>query len=298
MKRNQVLRKIEEYLYITIGSVTIALGLVLFLTPAKIAAGGVSGMAIIFYYLYGWDPGIVIFVLSVPIFWLGVLVFGKRFGLKSLYGTFVLSLSVSLFGILFGYDGLLSVGDRTDLLLAALFGGLFSGIGLGMVMKGGANTGGTDIIAQIINHYTQLTLGTSLYLVDGLVVALAAWIFSVEGALFAIITLFVTGQFINMITSGANYAKMIYIISGKHKEIRQLLIACDFGGTMVDSHGMFNNEGQQMLMMVVRNRKISQVKNIVRRIDPDAFMIISSAQEVLGEGFVPIDPKKSRMISD
>ncbi|MCF7934537.1 MAG: YitT family protein [Spirochaetia bacterium] len=293
MKHEMIYRKIEEYLLITIGSAVTALALVLFLTPAKIAAGGVSGLAIILYHWYGWDPGLVIFILSIPIFVLGVKVFGGRFGLKSLYGTFALSLSVTLFGILLGYDGLLSTGDRTDLLLAALFGGLLSGIGVGVVMKGGANTGGTDIIAQVINHYSRLPLGTSLYLVDGFIVALAAWTFSIEEALFAVITLFAAGQFINMITSGANYAKMTYIISDKYELIRAELVAANFGGTVVDSFGMFSDDRRQMLMLVVRNRKLSQITSTVRRIDPDAFMIITNAHEVLGEGFIAIDPKKT-----
>lgn len=290
----KVARKVEEYLLITIGSALTALGLVLFLTPAKIAAGGVSGLAIILYHWYGFDPGLVIFILSVPIFGLGIAVFGKLFGLKSLYGTVILSLLVSLFGLIFGYEGLLTYSDRTDFLLAALFGGMLTGIGVGIVMKGGANTGGTDIIAQVINHYSRLPLGTSLYLVDGVIVALAAWTFGVEQALFAIITLFSAGQFINMITSGANYAKMAYIISGKYKEIRkELTYELGLGGTMIDAHGMYLDDDKQMIMLVVRNRKIALVTSTVRRIDPDAFMIITSAQEVLGEGFIPMDRKRS-----
>nr|MDA3834828.1 YitT family protein [Spirochaetales bacterium] len=164
---------IKEYVLITLGSVLTAAGLVLFLTPAKIAAGGVSGLAVIFYHLLGWEPGLVIFILSIPIFGLGIYVFGSRFGVKSLYGTAVLSASVSLIGLLLGYEGILTTGDRTDLLLAALFGGIITGFGIGIVMKGGANTGGTDIIAQVINHYTHLPLGTSLYLVDGIIILFA-----------------------------------------------------------------------------------------------------------------------------
>lgn len=292
MISTKVFRFIEEYVLITLGSILTALALVLFLTPAKIAAGGVSGLAIILYYWYAWDPGLIILILSVPIFAAGTWVFGRRFGVKSIYSTIVLSAAVSLSGLLLGYDGLLHTGDRLDILLAALFGGVLSGIGIGIVMKGGANTGGTDIIAQIINHYTRLPLGTSLYLVDGIIILLAVLTFSLEEALFAVITLFTTGQFINMITSGANYAKMAYIISDQYDQIRQELLELNYGGTMVDSHGMFKNDDKKMLMMVVRNRKISQVTNTVRRLDPDAFMIISSAQEVLGEGFIPIDPKK------
>ncbi len=294
MRHENLMRVVSNYFLITLGSLITALGLVLFLTPSQIAAGGVSGLAIIAYHWFGWDPGIIILILSIPIFGLGVMVFGHRFGLKSLWGTIALSVSVMLLGQFLGYEGILTSGDKTDILLAALFGGSLTGLGLGITMKGGANTGGTDIIAQIINHYTRISLGSSLYIVDGIIVLIAAMTFSIEQGLFAVITLFTTGQFINTITSGANYAKMAYIISDKYQEIRDVLtFDCGLGGTMVDSHGMFKNDDKQMIMMVVRNRKVSQVTSIVRKMDPNAFMIITSAQEVLGEGFIPIDPKNS-----
>ncbi len=289
------MRVVSNYFLITLGSVLTALGIVLFLAPAQIAAGGVSGLAIITYHWFGWDPGLAILIMSIPIFGLGILVFGRRFGLKSLWGTIALSVSVSLLGYLIGYEGILTSGDRTDILLAALFGGTLAGLGVGITMKGGANTGGTDIIAQIINHYTRMSLGTSLYLVDGIIVVIAALSFSIEQGLFAVITLFTTGQFVNTVTSGANYAKMAFIISDKYQEIRDVLtFDHGLGGTMVDSHGMFKNDEKQMIMMVVRNRKVSQITNTVRKMDPDAFMIITNAQEVLGEGFIPIDPKDPR----
>lgn len=293
MKRDELAGKVRDYILVTVGSVITAAGLVLFLAPAKIAAGGVSGLSVITYYWFGWDPGIVILALSIPIFGLGILVFGHRFGLKSLWGTIAMSVAVTVLGHILGYEGLLTTGDRTDILLAALFGGTLTGAGIGITMKGGANTGGTDIIAQVINHYSRLPLGTSLYLVDGAIVAVAAFSFSIEQALFAVITLFTTGQFINMVTSGANYAKMAYIISDRYEELQKVLTFDQgHGGTFVDAHGMYRNDDKRMIMMVVRNRKISQVTNTVRKIDPDAFMIITSAQEVLGEGFIPMDPKK------
>jgi uncharacterized membrane-anchored protein YitT (DUF2179 family) len=221
-------------------------------------------------------------------------VFGSRFGLKSLYGTLILSASVSLSGLLLGYEGILTAGDRLDILLAALFGGILSGFGIGVVMKGGANTGGTDIIAQVIHHYTRIPLGTALNIVDGIIILISAAVFGIEIALFAFITLFTTGQVINMVTSGANYAKMAFIISDEYEAIKPLLLHdMGLGATTIDSRGMYTDDQKKMIMMVVRNRKISEVMNVVKTHDPNAFMIITSAQEVLGEGFMPIHPKKS-----
>jgi uncharacterized membrane-anchored protein YitT (DUF2179 family) len=292
--REMVKFTIKEYVLITFGSILTGLGLVVFLTPARIAAGGVSGLSVILFHLFGWDPGIMIFILSIPIFVLGIYVFGSRFGLKSLYGTLILSASVSLSGLLLGYEGILTAGDRLDILLAALFGGILSGFGIGVVMKGGANTGGTDIIAQVIHHYTRIPLGTALNIVDGIIILISAAVFDIEIALFAFITLFTTGQVINMVTSGANYAKMAFIISDEYEAIKPLLLHdMGLGATTIDSRGMYTDDQKKMIMMVVRNRKISEVMNVVKTHDPNAFMIITSAQEVLGEGFMPIHEKKS-----
>ncbi|MCF7943699.1 MAG: YitT family protein [Spirochaetia bacterium] len=290
MYKVAVRRQVEEYLLITAGSIITALGLVLFLTPAKIAAGGVSGLAVIIFHLTGFDPGYAIILLSLPIFFVGIKIFGRQYGLKSLYGTIALSAAVTLLGAVTGYEGLLDYSDKTDLLLSALFGGVIVGSGLGIVMKGGSNTGGTDILAQILHHYSSLPLGTSLFIVDGTVIAAAAAVFSIEAALFAVITVFSTGQVINLITSGANYAKLAYIISDRYDEIRDMLLNdIGLGGTQVDASGMYTHDKKRLIMTVVRNRRISQVTNIVKSVDPNAFMIITNASEVLGEGFMPIE---------
>ncbi|MBC8344120.1 MAG: YitT family protein, partial [Bacteroidetes bacterium] len=158
MDKERVKRIVKEYALITIGSFITAIGLVLFMTPSKIAAGGVSGIAVIFYHLFGIDPGYSILILSLPIFLIGLKIFGKRYGFKSLYGTIALSVGVSIYGFFLGYEGVLAYTDKTDILLSALFGGVIIGGGLGIVMKGGANTGGTDILAQILHRYSPLPL--------------------------------------------------------------------------------------------------------------------------------------------
>ena len=285
LKRDTVI----SYLQITIGALITALGIVLFLTPSRIAAGGVSGIAVIVFHLAQINPGYTMLILSLPIFLLGIRIFGTQYGLRSLYGTIALSVGVTVFSYLLGYDGVLAYNDKTDMLLSALFGGVISGAGLGMVMKGGSNTGGTDILAQILHHYSNLPLGSSLIVVDGLVILAAALVFSIEAALFAVITVFATGQLINLVTSGANYAKMALIISSHYLEIREkLLFEMGIGGTVIASQGMFTSDSRNMIMSVVRNRKINQIKSIVRGIDPDAFIIVTNASEVLGEGFIPI----------
>jgi uncharacterized membrane-anchored protein YitT (DUF2179 family) len=236
------------------------------------------------------DPGLGIFLLSIPIFILGVRVFGRLYGVKSLLGTILLSAFVSLLGRIAGYEGLLPYADRTDILLSALYGGVLTGVGLGIIMKGGANTGGTDILAQVLHHYSKIPLGTSLMLVDGAVILIAGFVFGIESLLFAVITLYATGQVINLITSGVNYAKMAYIISDRYDEIRDSLLQDEgLGGTAFPVRGMYTDKEKNLIMTVVKNRKISRVTHVVRTIDPDAFMIITNAHEVIGEGFIPMN---------
>lgn len=296
MKRNSIKQYFLEYLLITAGSFILAIGLVIFQTPAKLAAGGVSGISIILYHLFGFDPGYGILILSTPIFFFGVKIFGKQYGLRSLYGTVSLSLGVTLFGHFFGYGGVLPYIDKIDTLLSALFGGVVMGFGLGIVMKGGANTGGTDILAQIIHKYTRLPQGTSLLLVDGVVILAAALVFSVQAALFAVITVFTTGQVVNLITSWANYAKMAYIISDRYEQIRTALLnEAGIGGTAISSQGMYTDKAKNLILTVVRNRRIAEVSRVVKEIDPDAFMIITNATEVLGEGFTSVEAFKKKL---
>ncbi len=143
-----------ELFYILTGSFLTAVGIALFTAPAKIASGGVSGIATIFYHTLGFDIGLSIFVLSVPLFVLGVAIFGKEYGIRSLAGTLFLSLFTYLLNRFFGYGGLLDYANVLSVLLSAIFGGVMMGIGIGLVMRSGANTGGTDIVAQIVARFT------------------------------------------------------------------------------------------------------------------------------------------------
>lgn len=152
-----------ELFYITTGSFLTALGIALFSSPAKIASGGVSGIAIILYHTINLDTGLSIFILSVPLFLLGVAIFGKQYGVKSLAGTVLLSVFTTLINTWAGYDGVLDYSNPLSILLSAISGGVLMGLGVGLVLRSGANTGGTDILAQIVARYTPLSTGTSLF---------------------------------------------------------------------------------------------------------------------------------------
>jgi uncharacterized membrane-anchored protein YitT (DUF2179 family) len=282
---------IRNFLYILVGSIVTAVGVAGFVTPAKLAGGGVSGIAVILYHVWNLEVGISIFLLSVPLFIAGIRIFGKRYGFISLIGTILLALFTSLFGLIIGFEGFLPYTDSVDTLLSAIFGGFLSGFGMGLVLKGGANTGGTDIAAQIVSKYTPLPTGSALFLVDGLVIIAGGIAFGLESALFATITLYVTSVSINfvLLNMGTRYAKTALIVSERHEPIAKRIIAeMGHGGTLLQGVGIYSQQERPVLLTVIPNQKITQLNTIVKEEDPEAFMIIEEAFEVLGEGFVPM----------
>lgn len=284
-------RKIYEYVNVTIGSFLVAVGVAYFVNPAKIASGGVSGIATMFYHTFGWNPGYVIFALSVPLFLIGMKVFGKVYGFKSLLGTVLLSAFTSILVDISGGDGFLDYSEPLSVWLSALFGGVTMGAGIGFVMKGGANTGGTDIIAQIVNKYTPLSLGTCLTLVDAIIIAASVFVFGIESALFAVTTVYITGITIDKVALplGANTAKTVFIISEKHEEIAAVILKeLNHGATLISATGMYTGHDRPMIMSVVSNQEVATLTAIVKDIDEKAFMIVQNANQVLGEGFIPI----------
>jgi len=284
-------QKILDYLNITLGSFLVAVGVAYFVNPAKIASGGVSGIATMVYHTLGWNPGYVIFALSIPLFFIGMKIFGKVYGFKSLLGTILLSAFTSVLVDISGGDGFLDYTEPVSVWLSALFGGVIMGAGIGFVMKGGANTGGTDIIAQIINKYTPLSLGTCLTLVDAIIIAASVFVFGVESALYAITTVFITGNVIDKVAMpfGANTTKTVMIISKKTDEISSFILKdMDHGATLLSGKGMYTGIDRPVIMTVVSNQELSTLAAKVKKLDERAFMIVQSANLVLGEGFLPM----------
>ena len=290
-----------ELFYIITGSFLTAVGIALFTAPAKIASGGVSGIATILYHTLGFDTGLSILVLSIPLFLLGIAIFGKEYGIRSLAGTLFLSLFTSLLNRFFGYGGLLSYDNVLSVLLSAIFGGVVMGIGIGLVMRSGANTGGTDIVAQILARFTQLSMGSALFMVDALVIGASGFIFSLEMALYATITVFITGAVIDrvVLSFGTSSAKTVFIVSEKLEIIqKEILEQLGHGGTILSGVGMYTGLNRPVIMTVIANRKVSQLTNIVHETDKQAFMVVQEAYKVLGEGFSPIQEAAWAGLSD
>ncbi|WP_075617272.1 YitT family protein [Paenisporosarcina indica] len=273
-----MLASVLEYIYIIIGAAIIAVGFNVFLLPNEVASGGVSGISTILKGLFNWNPGLVQYAFNIPLFIAGVIFLGKQFGARSLVGTLTLPLIVILTA---GWEP-----ATLNPLLGALFGGISVGTGLGIVFRGRASTGGTDLAAQIIAKYTGFTLGTSVMLIDGLIVLSAAIVFDVEKGLYALIGLFVTTKTIDIIQLGFSQSKMVYIITNKQEEIRDAIyMEVNRGVTKLPAVGGYTEQERPILLVVVYQTEFTKLKQVVKSIDPAAFIIVSDAYEVLGEGF-------------
>jgi uncharacterized membrane-anchored protein YitT (DUF2179 family) len=271
-----------DYLGITAGSFLIALALTVFLVPNRIAAGGVSGLATVIYYISSFPIGITMLIINIPLFLAGLKIMGTSFGMRTIYGIISLSVFTDLL-----QPHVVSLTD--DLLLASIYGGVVGGIGLGIVFRSRGTTGGTDMIASLINYYTGITVGEGLLIADGVVVALAGIFFNLEVALYAAVTIFITSQTIDVIQEGLNFKKGVLIISEQADEINQMVVNdLNRGITEFEAKGGYTGDRKQVLLCIISRSEVSELKAAVAKIDKDAFVIISDVHEVLGEGFTEI----------
>jgi uncharacterized membrane-anchored protein YitT (DUF2179 family) len=275
-------KTIIEYIGITAGSLLIALALTLFLVPNRIAAGGVSGLATVIYYLTSFPIGLTMLIINIPLFLAGLKIMGKSFGIRTIYGIGSLSLFTDLL-----QPHMTSLTN--DLLLASIYGGVIGGIGLGLVFRFRGTTGGTDLIASLINYYTGISVGEGLLIADGIVVALAGIFFNLEVALYAAVTIFINSKTIDVIQEGLNFKKGLLIISDRAEEINQMVVDdLNRSTTEFAAKGGYTGEKKRVLLCIISRSEVSEVKRAVADIDKDAFVIISNVHEVLGEGFTEI----------
>ena len=286
--KDSIWRTIGDYAYITIGTALTAISVALFLNPAKLAPGGISGISTIVYYLTGWNLGLIMLVLSIPIYILGILLFGKKYGARTLVSSVLLSLFTMLWNDIFGYQGILDYSRDISYWLSALYGGIISGVGIGIVMRSGSNTGGTDILAQALAKYTHIPQGSALMIVDGIVILGSVFLFKLESALYSVVVVILTSIIIDkfVMMLGTGYAKTIYIISEHLEEIGDYILNdLDRSGTIIEANGLFTRDEKPMLMTVIPNQDIPKLMRVIKKIDPNAFTIIQQTVHVLGEGY-------------
>ncbi len=282
INREAVRRELLDYLGILVGVSLTSLALSWLQIPNKIAAGGVSGLAIVLYYLWGWSVSWTMFMLNLPLFLACLWVFGPRFGAKTLFGAAFISITLEF------WDKVVHLQPLTrEPLLAALYGGVVAGIGMGLAFRFRGTTGGTDLAAQLLHRFTGISVGQSLLFFDGSIIALAGLVFrSTELALYAIITLFVTGKVVDIILEGFDYAKAAFIISEHSEAIGQKILSeLQRGATGLSGRGLYSTTRKEVILCVISRAEVSKMKELVHQIDPKAFVIISDVHEVLGEGF-------------
>ena len=250
----------------------------LFLTPNHIAPGGLTGVTTILNYLWGLPVGLTSLLMNIPLFLLSYRAIGLRFALRSLAATVLFSLSIDL----------VQVNAFTENpLLASLYGGVMSGVGFGMIMRGGATTGGTDMIARMIHRrLPTITVGTILFVIDFCVVVAAGFTMGADEALYAIITIFAQSRVIDLVLVGFTSNKACFIISEKWEPItHRLLHDMDRGVTQLKARGAWSGVERPLLLCVIGRQELPQLKQIVQEEDESAFLFITEAFEALGEGF-------------
>ncbi len=279
------MKKVLDYVLITVGVFILSLGLALFLIPHKIAAGGISGIGIILYYLFGINVGYTIFVLNVILFVLAFRILGRSYGFKTIYATIAYSVIVGILSKILPPDGV-----TNDMILNVLFGCFLSGAGMAIVFSREASTGGTDIIAMILKKLTNLDVSWGLLLVDFTITLFAGVFFGKDIGMYALLGVIVNTFTIDTVLEGVTTSIQVMIISEKYEKIKERILKdVRRGATLLHGEGAYTGKERKIVLTVLKRKEFVKLKSIVKEIDPDAFLLVSHVREVLGEGFKPID---------
>ena len=277
---------IRDFGLITLGALLQALALRLFLIPANLVSGGVSGIAQIINYYTGWPIGVMVFLGNIPLFAIGWrFLGGRRFAMRTAYAIVAYSILVELIPRLpfFPPNGL-----TDDLVINALYGAVIAGVGYGLVYRGNGTSGGSDILARILTHYRSIPMTQSYLWVDSVVILSAGFVFGWKEALYAIVVLYVSGLVVDTTMEGGGTVRSAMIITSQPEIVAEkILVDMERGVTVLEGTGAYTGEGRPVLYCVVSRSEIQQLKSIVHEADPKAFMVIGVAHEALGEGFQP-----------
>ena len=268
----------KDVAYIIVGATLVGLAYNIFLLPAKIAAGGLSGVSTILYELYEWSPAYTQVVMNIPIFIVGWITLGKEFSGRTVLGTFWVPFIIWL-----SKDIPITV---TNPLLGSLYGGIILGVGLGIVYQGNGSTGGTAAIAQIVKKFTNMSSGYSQLIVDGVVVTSSLIVFNLELTLFALAAIYITSKAIDVVQLRTAATKLVMIITNEEEKIQTLIKSgIDRGLTKVRSVGGYTNQSQTMILCVAEKQEAFYLRKILQEEEPNAFVIFLDASDILGRGF-------------
>ena len=285
----KIWHRTRDYVIIVVGALIQAAGLRLFLVPANLASGGVSGISQLLNHYTGWPIGVMVLIGNIPLFLLGwKFLGGRRFALRTATAVISYSLAVDLFLLLpfFPKNGL-----TDDIVLNSLYGAVVSGVGYGLVYRARGTSGGSDVLARILNHWRGVPMTQSYMMVDSAVILAAGFVFGWKEALYAIITLYVSGLVAETILEGGGTVRTAMIVTSEPQKIAdEILIELERGVTFLSGTGAYTGEERPVLYCVVSRAEIAQMKAIVHEVDPKAFMVVGIAHEALGEGFRSLKP--------
>lgn len=277
------MKKFNSYLKITLGVVLIALALNFLVMPNKVAAGGVNGLAMVVNYYVPWiSIGVLMMIFNIILFILAFILIGRSFGGKTIYASILLSFVIWILGIVYPIDTSLT----GDVLLELIFGTILQAIGMAIIFYENASTGGTDIIAKILNKYFHINLGKGVLIADLTVVMLASVTFGLKEGMYALFVIVANGTAIDKAIEGFKSCKEVRIISNKQEEIKNFILNdLSRGATIYYAKGAFSQSPIEVLWTIVDTKELIKIKIFIKEVDPHAFLSVNDIYETLGEGF-------------
>ncbi|WP_321391722.1 YitT family protein [uncultured Desulfuromusa sp.] len=273
--------EIRNFSYVIAGALALAMGIVLFLAPNRVATGGTPGMAILINYLISLPIGSLMLLINIPLLIISTKILGRLFALRSVVAIFITSIFTDLFAEVFHLQAL-----SQNILLATLYGGIAVGAGVGLILRGHASAGGTTIIARLIAARSQYKPGQIVFIFDILIVVASGFVFvDIERALWSMISIYTTGKCIDIILTGTPSEKIVHITTNKIALLSQEIIKhLGQQGTILTGTGLYENEKKTMIFVTVEARQITVLRDIIRNNDAEAFMVVMDAAEMLGRG--------------
>jgi uncharacterized membrane-anchored protein YitT (DUF2179 family) len=289
-----------NYGQILAGTFIMAVAFVYFISPYKLAPGGVYGISIMLHYLYdihntlltgifgnipaNLDISVAAICMEIPLLILGIKTLGKKFGIKTVTGIFSLAAFTFILENLWGYEPLVD-----DIMLSAIFGAVCMGLGCGLIFRTGATSGGTDIVSMIFHKKTSIPLGTAIIIVDSCIVLISFVAFNdIKIPLYSFIIIYISGRIVNAAVYGFNNIKTLFIVSDKHEDIARFILQIERGGTILYGKGMYTGNNKNIIFSNVSLKEVNSILQYIKEVDPDAFITIIDAGQVVGAGFKSI----------
>lgn len=274
-------QELSDHCLILMGTLCIALGVVFFFIPNNFTTGGTPGMAILLHHLTGFSVGSMVVAINVPLLILGLKYLGKAFALRTIVAIVLISFFIDFFQSFFNFPSL-----TQNILLAAIFGGLIIGLGVGLIIKGNASAGGSTIIARIVSSNSHIKPAKVILFIDVIIVVSSIYVFeNIDKALLSVISIYATAKAIDVVLTGTLSTKVIHIASSKPEHLRkQIALHLGENGTVLNGAGLLEAQDKTLIFLVVDIKKIGLLKEVIEKNDPKAFMIVMEASEMLGRG--------------